>query len=76
MKLLFAGDVFITKPEQFILEPSLQKFISAHEVACCNFEGPVESKSLPILKRGINLYQSKRMTNVTIIFLQILVNYF
>lgn len=60
MKLLFAGDVFITKPDQFILEPSLQKFISAHEVACCNFEGPVESKSSPILKRGINLYQSKR----------------
>ena len=59
MKLLFAGDVFITQPEEFILEKDLQEFIALHNVVCCNFEAPVESNGLPILKRGINLYQSK-----------------
>lgn len=59
MKLLFVGDVFITKPEYFSLETKLQELIASHDIACCNFEAPVKSDGLPILKRGVNLSQSK-----------------
>ena len=58
MKLLFAGDVFITKPDNFTLETGLQEFIVSHDIICCNFEAPIKTNANPIEKRGPALFQS------------------
>lgn len=58
MKLLFVGDIFITKPEKICIEDELKKFISSHDIICCNFEAPIKTNGEPIEKRGPAIFQS------------------
>lgn len=61
MKIFFAGDVYIKEAgNRNIFSKPLVDYIASHDIACCNFEGPIvdECKD-PICKIGPSIKNDK-----------------
>ena len=57
-RLLFAGDLLVTKDHTQLANATLSDFIRGHDIACVNLEGPLPSSGTAITKIGCPLTQA------------------
>jgi poly-gamma-glutamate synthesis protein (capsule biosynthesis protein) len=65
-KLLFAGDTLVEPAHQRLVVPALAKFIQAHDIACCNLEGPLPGDGPALSKVGPTLAQAPQTPTLLI----------
>ncbi len=61
-RLLFAGDLLVTKDHTKIADTTLTDFIGTHDIAWVNLEGPLSADTMPITKIGCPLVQAPDTT--------------